>query len=263
MNDFIYFVDIDGDIRNIYLMNELKKRGFTAIAYSENIEIASFIDKQNVYIFAPSKQLTLQDCERISDSAIVFAFKISSDVSDSFKRKGVKFINPFQSEVFAQNNAIITAEGVLPIIINNTVKELRQLNILICGYGKIGKALAYKLKLLGANVMVITFSAEEEKCAIIFNNQKYEDINLLNAVISSQNVIVNTVPSLIFNNEIISKATNCALVIDVASAPGGVDETACRNNGIPYIKALGLPAKCAPCSAGEYLFDEIIKSLSK
>ena len=55
---------------------------------------------------------------------------------------------------YALLNAVPTAEGAIKIAIEKTDFTLWQSNILVIGYGRVGKILADRLKKLGANVTV-------------------------------------------------------------------------------------------------------------
>ena len=48
-----------------------------------------------------------------------------------------------------------------------------------------------------------------------------------------------------------------ALVIDLASSPGGTDFAAAKELGIRAEHALSLPARCAPQTAGELVADTV------
>ena len=51
------------------------------------------------------------------------------------------------------------------------------------------------------------------------------------------------------------------LLIDLASAPGGVDAEVARGLGMPVIWALSLPGKYAPVTAGEIIADCVLSML--
>ena len=63
-------------------------------------------------------------------------------------------------------------------------------------------------------------------------------------------LIFNTVPSLILHAQALAKIAADALVIDLASAPGGVDFEAAERLSIPTVHALSLPGKVAPKTSG-------------
>ncbi len=51
-------------------------------------------------------------------------------------------------------------------------------------------------------------------------------------------------------------------IVDIASAPGGVDFDFCRQQNIRAKLCPGLPGIYAPQSSAEILFEAIVKSLS-
>ena len=54
-----------------------------------------------------------------------------------------------------------------------------------------------------------------------------------------------------------------ALIIDLASAPGGVDFDSARRMGITAIHALSLPGKVAPKTSGEIIKNTIFNILEE
>ena len=76
-------------------------------------------------------------------------------------------------------------------------------------------------------------------------------------------IIFNTIPSLILDDEILTKVKKDALIIDLASKPGGVDLAEAERLNIKTIHALGLPGKTAPVTAGEIIAESIIDTLKK
>lgn len=71
----------------------------------------------------------------------------------------------------------------------------------------------------------------------------YEPLELcnLNKEIHKFDIIFNTIPSLILDDEILANVKKDALIIDLASKPGGVDFEAAKAYGVKVIWALSLP----------------------
>ena len=65
-------------------------------------------------------------------------------------------------------------------------------------------------------------------------------------------IIFNTIPSLILDDEILTKVKKDALIIDLASKPGGIDFDAAKSYGLKVIWALSLPGKIAPVVRSNY-----------
>ena len=74
-------------------------------------------------------------------------------------------------------------------------------------------------------------------------------------------IIFNTIPALVLNRNELIKIRNDALVIDLASKPGGVDFDAAKELGIRVIWALSLPGRVAPVTAGIIIKDTIINMM--
>ena len=76
---------------------------------------------------------------------------------------------------------------------------------------------------------------------------------MLCAEIYKYDFVFNTVPNIVFNNEILKNASYETLFIDLASAPGGFE----KNNNLNIITALALPGKYSPKSAAEFIYKTI------
>ena len=76
-------------------------------------------------------------------------------------------------------------------------------------------------------------------------------------------IIFNTIPSLILDDEILAKVKKDALIIDLASKPGGIDFDAAKSYGLKVIWALSLPGKIAPVSSGAIIKDTIMNIIKE
>jgi dipicolinate synthase subunit A len=79
------------------------------------------------------------------------------------------------------------------------------------------------------------------------------DFSNFEKVISEMKFIFNTVPALVLDKEILSEVESEAVIIDLASAPGGTDFEVAGELGIKALLSLGLPGKVAPKTAGQIL----------
>ena len=140
-------------------------------------------------------------------------------------------------------NAVPTAEGAIEIAIAETPFTIHGSKSLVLGYGKIGKILSKDLYALGG----------------------YEPLPLDNLKdhIHEFDIIFNTIPSLILDDEILAKVKKDALIIDLASKPGGIDFDAAKSYGLKVIWALSLPGKIAPVSSGAIIKDTIMNIIKE
>lgn len=196
---------------------------------------------------------------------LVFGGLVSKEIHEQAKNAGIELIDYYECEELQQKNALPSAEGAIMVAMENTDRVIEGMNVLVCGYGRIGKILAHKLKLLGASVSVAA-RRDEVLCEIAMIGFKPVDLkNTDGFLYASQcsDVIFNTIPRQIFTRQIIDKTETDPLYIEIASAPGGIDLTSARTRGMRLVFAPSLPGKYAPSSAGEYIFETIKDILDK
>jgi dipicolinate synthase subunit A len=69
--------------------------------------------------------------------------------------------------------------------------------------------------------------------------------------------VVNTVPDLVLPEALLKRLRREAVLLELASAPGGFDAEAAEKLGLKLIAAPGLPGQCAPYAAAELIRDAI------
>ena len=186
-------------------------------------------------------------------------FLVSGMVPDKFSKvlteNNVKVLDLLKDESYIIFNAKITVEGIIKYLIENTEDTIFNSKILVLGYGRIGKILVDRLTAFKANVYC---SARGKDITWIeaygSKSIKYEE---LNKKIDMFDIIINTVPVLILNKKRLELLNKNTLLIDVASAPGGIDFEVARQLNIKTIWALGIPGKIAPISSAEYIKETI------
>ncbi len=169
----------------------------------------------------------------------------------------VEIRDHFEREEEVILNVIPTVEGALELAMRNTAFTLHGCRALVCGFGRIGKLLAHHLQALGVRVCV---AARKEKdfawCKAL--GYEYCHSGALGEVLEAQQLIFNTVPHLLFDGPTLEHIDDEALLIDLASKPGGVDYPYAAACGKRVLQALGLPGKVAPRTAGEIICETIL-----
>ncbi len=190
----------------------------------------------------------------------VIAGKIDNDLFQSAGRSGLRLYDYLEREDFTVYNSISTAEGAIETAMHETARTLHGRRALVIGFGHIGKILSQKLYALGADVTASArkFGDMAWISACGFRSVQTADIS---ESLKDFDIIFNTVPSLILNDEKLDMVPRGTLIIDLASKPGGVDFHAARRRGIKTIHALSLPGKVAPISAAEAMRDTIYNIL--
>ncbi len=189
-------------------------------------------------------------------STILFAGKVPSSVSRFAAEHNVRLIDYYEFEDFQIKNAVPTAEGAIAVAINEMEITLAGCRAAVVGYGRIGRTLALRLISLGAKVTCIARSKKD----LAWGNCDGCDTLKLDGYRESPiqfDVIFNTVPCVIFDRPLIDKISPETLFIDLASANGGIDAKHAEEKSLKVIKALSLPGRMSPASAGKIIFDTI------
>ncbi len=181
---------------------------------------------------------------------------ISNNMKEILTSNNIKFCDLMDMEDVAILNAIPTAEGAIAEAINMTDFTLHGSNVLILGFGKIGKVLAKMLSGIGAKVFC---EARNEKDLALIEAFGYIPVNIehLDMYLYDMKVIFNTIPKLILDEKRLRILNKKCAIIDLASSPGGIDFAIAKEMKINYTWALALPSKVAPNTAAKYLKDTI------
>lgn len=191
--------------------------------------------------------------------------KFTPAMRDTAERAGHVVFDYCKEEEFQQNNAIPTAEGAVAILMERETHTINGLSVAITGFGRVAKALATLLVAMGANVTVGARkpSALAEARALGCDTvQLCGDASML-TLVRDKAAVFNTVPHWIFTHDVLAAMPRETLLIDLASAPGGVDGEVARGLSRSVIFALSLPGKYAPDTAGEIIAQTVLSLLER
>lgn len=183
---------------------------------------------------------------------LVCAGMVNRELAAAAEQRRLRLEDYFAREELAVANAVPTAEGAIQIALEELPITLHDARALVIGYGRLGKALAQRLDGLGARVTVAARSWEALAWAQT-RGLATEHTGQLTPWLCSYDLVVNTAPARLLGREQLAALRPGALVIDLASKPGGVDFEAAAQLGVKAVWALSLPGKVAPVSAGGYM----------
>lgn len=187
---------------------------------------------------------------------LVLGGRMSPEVVRAAQQAGLEPVDYFHRPELAALNAVPTAEGCLGLLLQLRERTLWQSPVLILGYGRVGRAVADRLDALGAWVTVAA-RRPEQRAAARCAGCRAAGLDQLLRLLPGFDAVVNTIPAPVLGREELSCLPAGALVIDLASSPGGTDFAAARSLGIRAEHALSLPGRCAPQTAGELVADTI------
>ena len=211
------------------------------------------------------KEISIREMIHYLEGKILIAGSISPEIYDMANDDYIEIIDIMKREELAVLNTISTAEGAIEIAISNTNKIIHGSEVLILGFGRIGKVLARKMAGLSAKVTCAA-RKDEDLAWIRAYGHKETNINALGENLSQYDIILNTVPHLVLNKERLQYVKKDALLIDLASNPGGIDKKEAKELNLKLLWALALPGKVAPVTTAEFIKDtiyNIIKEIYK
>ena len=178
---------------------------------------------------------------RFSDETVTAALKGKLRTADLLRRPEV-----------AVGNAALTAEGALCRLMEHSDRALWRSRVLVLGWGRIGSILTRRLQGLGALVSVAARGRRDRAMAEALGCRAfaYEE---LEHCLGDMDFIVNTVPARVLTEGMLCLIRPDALLLELASPPGGFDRELARNIGLQVLSAPGLPGETAPRSAAELL----------
>lgn len=259
---------LSGDKRQYYINQYLNQQGYPAYLKStmdfnndEYIICSTPLCKKGKYVncdFYSSFPIETF-LKLLKPNQTIFGGSIPKEIRNS---SNIKFIDVLDDENVVWNNAVLTAEGLVSYIIDNTDFTINNARILILGFGKCGINIARILDALSGKISIYDHTAIHltQARAYGYEGIYYEDlVNYMNRF----DIIINTVPKEIFKEIHYSKIKRSCSLFEIASSPYGFNEDFVNKYRLSLITCLGIPGVTAPKSAGELIAKSIISYLER
>ncbi|MBE5816886.1 MAG: hypothetical protein E7315_04090 [Clostridiales bacterium] len=262
-----------GDMRCVHVSQRLVNDGMSVLLLNgtevslemlQNISCGFFIlpvvpaDKNGI-IFK-TKCLQADILKNVNANTVILSSPCEEDI-EILSSKGIKHIDLLKDGLFKHLNAELTGEAVLIVLKEKMGKTPFSQNVLVTGSGECALKLARLMASNGAFVTVAARNSEALK-AFAFCDKRC-GLDELNALAAKNRIIINTVPAMVLTQDVLCHVDKSAVIIDIASSPGGVDFTAARAMGIDAELYPGLPGRYFPLSAGEAVYTAIKRIMGK
>jgi len=198
----------------------------------------------------------------LPEQAAVFTGIANAYLTDASADAGLELIPLMNRDDIAIYNSIPTAEGAIMMAIENTDYTIHSARVLVTGYGRVGITIVNKFQALGAHVTAVSRSANE-LARIAETGVRGVSFEALPEAARDTDILINTVPSRVITEEVIRELPAHALILDLASKPGGTDFDYASQRGIKAILAKSLPGLVAPKTSGSILADVINQHLKE
>ena len=156
-------------------------------------------------------------------------------------------------EEYLMENAYLTAEGALHSAMSAMRRSISGSVCLVVGYGRIGSQLARLLRTMGAIVTVATRNPGKP------TREGFRTVptEALRNALSTCDAVFSTPPHLVLDATALESVGKEAIVMDLASAPFGVDLQAAQRLGLHAWREPGLPGRYCPESAAESILNAL------
>lgn len=279
MKERLKFAVIGGDGRNLAAAQIFMNQGWDTTLYGvltekSNIPMASDfrtavetadvvllplpLTKDGVSVYAPalSEAIPISDLlSHVNKDAFLFGGACDT-ISDQ------RVIDYAKREDFALLNAVPTAEGAFLLALQHRKQTVFGSRVGILGFGRVAARTATLFHAAGADISVFARKAEARASAKLQGYHAY-DFKSLKKEACTWDLVINTVPARLLGFDILQEMRKECLILDLASAPFGLDFNEAKEIGFCAICASALPGKYFPESAGKMIADTIIEILKE
>ena len=275
-------VIVGGDKRQKYLKEYLCEKGYDVTSYGlfdwddDTDKLKSLIGENTVVILPlpatrNDKTILMPLSKReisierlvsfLGKNNLVFGGIIKGPLKSQLSLKGISFVDYYDDDLI-EKNAVLTAFGALKIILEHVDFVLPQGKYAITGYGRVAKETASVLTALSCDVTIFARN-ELQRNDAVKNGCNAEPLTKLPCLADKYDFVINTIPSQIFDDLTFKNMNKDSKIMELASAPYGLDFDKAREYGVDVIKAFGLPGKYTPKTAGEIIGKKIDVTLQK
>ncbi|MDD3244473.1 MAG: dipicolinate synthase subunit DpsA, partial [Eubacteriales bacterium] len=263
-------VFLGGDRRSSYLFDAIARR------YGDRVEAYGLprgkpaesdwqaMAAQAKYLLLPvpavregALPMEVPNARRITLEEVLACARPDSRIIGGFLRapQDARVENLLANEAFLLDNAQTTAEGAICIALQHMQQGLRDARCLVTGYGRVAKALVRLLLAFDAQVWVAARreeALEEARDAGALTVPLWQ----MEEPLGQMDVVFNTVPQRVLGEYQLSRMRRDVVILDLASAPYGVDLDAAREMKMDAAAYPSLPGKMFPRSAAQWIRSE-------
>lgn len=269
------FQIIGGDLRAVCLAALLEQDGNEVTSFAldraEGIKKSAEIEKADCYILPipvegrKAGKLNAPLSEKVYDlHEILFdipdgSLVLGGKIGNRAEYRGLDTHDYMQRPSFIIGNAALTAEAAIWLLMNERETALYGKRVLVIGYGRIGRILSQRLKVMNMSVGVMSRNPEARAIAGALG---FEPVSPKDSI-ENFDIVINTAPGPVLPEGALSEIKKDCYLLELASAPGGIDKAEAERNGLRLVTAPGLPGKYSPMSAAELIYESVTEILKE
>lgn len=194
------------------------------------------------------------DMEQVMGQLKPEALVVTGLQTEYLKKLDRKILCYFEDEEVHRQNARLTSEGILYLLLKETTKSIFSQTVDIVGFGCVGQAAHELLNTLGIAQRLV-----DKEARMTDDKEKVISLEEWKKLPPAQ-VIINLAPALIADSETAKDWPEDTVFLDIASGALGVDEQV--KEKIHYVAAPPLPGLVAEESAGIMLTEYVRRQIS-
>lgn len=269
------FAVIGGDQRQTFLVQQLHALGHEVSSFAvPQLDNAPALDacvRAADVIALPLPALAAPDVVRAADGGVPLHTILDaatpgctvcggqlSLAQTALARRALRVFDYSQDEALLLENAELTAESALSLLMQRLHRPVMHSSILLLGFGRIAQRLTQKLCALGTHVCVAARSPRARALARLVGCESAPPPQVL-ADLSAYHAVINTVPARLITPAQLQTAAPDCLLLELASEPGGFcEEASVREH---FFVERGLPGKYFPREAADCICRAIFRAL--
>lgn len=240
---------------------------YSALDGSSAVVLPLPTSKDGLTLFHPlsnsAEEIKLCDIvSRMDKGTLLLGGMLPSAVVKYAEIRGIEAFDYYECEETQILNAVPTAEGAIKACMDELSVTISGMSATVVGYGRVGRTLATRLRLLGADVFAVARNPRDlawAKCdgCIPVPLEEYKSLPV------KSNAIFSTAPALIFDRAVLEKTDRDSVIFELTSGNVGVDIHSAQELGIKVLSLPSLPGKTSPDTAGEIICTVVGRILSR
>ena len=263
------YLIIGGDKRQELLKNILTDKGkdvfhirypadAVELDYAEKYSIIVLpipLTKDNKTVYSSESELKITLEKLYSKLCKHHKIYLGGELSDS----DFNSMNFMKDKAFKKANAMLTSQGALRLLLDNTEDYIIGKKVLIIGFGDVAETLAELLFRIGCEVNI---TARNPKQLMIASVSGYKAVKLKadENNLSDYDYIFGTVPCNILTENDIVSMKDSAVYFELASFPFNADKELFIRNNKKYVFGSALPGRFLPEASARLIADFILTS---
>lgn len=210
-------------------------------------------DKERVYCVNSGLNLRLEDLyNKLLPDQTIYSFCELPD-------KKLNYINLIKIPEFKLANAVLTAQGTLKLLLDNSDDYIFGKRALIIGFGDVARSVAELLCKTGLEVQI---TARNPKQIIVASLMGFNAVRLKPCEnnLADYDYIFGTVPFNVLSENDVKSIKEKAVYFELASAPFSADRELFKKHKKHYVFGGALPGRFLPEASAKLIYDFIIIS---